>query len=396
MKEHPIPQDITSYRFHIVGSMTLKQFGEVAGGVVIAFILYNTGIIGIVKWPLIVLFGLGGAAAAFIPLGERPLSHWIGTFVGILYQPTQFFWKRSYNIPASFLFKGNADQVIQLKEVDLTPARRQRIKEFISSTKAIEQHQYSPDELNRMNSVLGLFSEEITVRIATTKKPKEPEKPPLAVRVRSLRQLHGTEFDLPENTDHLAINSLDANATVENTYVFDEEEQQQRMYSDKKNAYLDPSEVAQSLEVPEIETINLENKILSDEAETLRNQQIYAGERSFSPQTAPENKPVETTTSAQFNAALPFPTRPTVPNKLVGMILTPQNEIIPGAIVEIKTIEGHVIRAVKTNALGQFFITTPLLDGQYVVNVEKDTKKFTPLSITLNGSVVEPLEIRSS
>jgi len=77
MKEHPIPQDITSYRFHIVGSMTLKQFGEVAGGVVIAFILYNTGIIGIVKWPLIVLFGLGGAAAAFIPLGERPLSHWI-------------------------------------------------------------------------------------------------------------------------------------------------------------------------------------------------------------------------------------------------------------------------------------------------------------------------------
>jgi hypothetical protein len=38
MKEHPIPQDITNYRFHIVGSMTLKQFGECAAGVIIALI----------------------------------------------------------------------------------------------------------------------------------------------------------------------------------------------------------------------------------------------------------------------------------------------------------------------------------------------------------------------
>lgn len=394
MKEHPIPQDITNYRFHIVGSMTLKQFGEVAAGVVIAFVLYNTSLIGIIKWPLIALFALGGAAAAFVPIEERPLSHWIQTFIGILYRPTQFFWKRSYNIPAPFLFKGNAEQVVQLKEIDLTPARRQRIKEFISSTHELESHAYSDDEVLKMNSVLTLFSD-TTVRVNTRSKTKELEKPNLEVRVRSMRQLNTVELPLPHSDDHTAVNSLDGSIRIEDTYTLDEIDAS-RQYSDKKTAYLDPSQVAQSLQVPEIETVNLDTKVLTDEAEALRNQQIYSGERAFTPQTAPENKPVAATETALFNATLPFPTKPTVPNKLVGMVLTPQNELVPGAIVEIKTIEGHVIRAVKTNALGQFFITTPLLNGQYVVNVEKDGKNFTARSVTLVGEVVEPLEIRSS
>lgn len=395
MKEHPIPQDITGYRFHIVGSMTLKQFGEVAAGVVIAFLIYNTSLIAILKWPLVALFGLGGAAAAFLPIGERPLSHWISTFVGLMYKPTQFFWKRSYNIPAPFLFKGNADQVVQLQEVDLSPARRQRIKEFISSTKAIELQEYTGDELSKMSSVLSLFSQEMHTQITTNTHSKEPEKPPLSIRVRSMRDMHPTDLSRLENTEHIAVNSLDSDTTIEDTYIIDDS-QTMRTYSDRKSAFLEPSQVAQSLDLPEIETVNLDKKFLSDEDETLRNQQIYSGERAFSVQTAPESNPTQTTETALFNAALPFPTKPTVPNKLVGMILTPNNELIPGAIVEIKTLEGHVIRAVKTNALGQFFITTPLLNGQYVVTVEKGETVFTPLSITLNGTIVEPLEIRSS
>ena len=39
MKQHPIPQDITGYKFHLIGAMTLKQFAEVAVGAIIAFIV---------------------------------------------------------------------------------------------------------------------------------------------------------------------------------------------------------------------------------------------------------------------------------------------------------------------------------------------------------------------
>ena len=54
MKQHPIPQDITNYRFHLIGSMTLKQFAEVAAAVIVSLIVYATNLPGIIKWPLII------------------------------------------------------------------------------------------------------------------------------------------------------------------------------------------------------------------------------------------------------------------------------------------------------------------------------------------------------
>ena len=97
----------------------------------------------------------------------------------------------------------------------------------------------------------------------------------------------------------------------------------------------------------------------------------------------------------QFNVNLPFPEPPTEPNKLVGMVLSPTNELITNAIVEILKADGTVARAVKTNALGQFFVTTPLESGQYVLVAEKDGLQFEPKQLELNGAIVKPIEIRS-
>ncbi len=101
------------------------------------------------------------------------------------------------------------------------------------------------------------------------------------------------------------------------------------------------------------------------------------------------------TSSVTFNKQLPFPSTPTTPNKLVGMILTPQNELIEGAIIEIQSPDGQVLRAVRSNALGQFYVTTPLTNGSYSLVVEKTARTFEPLSITLKGKIVDPIEIRS-
>ena len=55
MEQHPIPQQISSYQFKLVGDMTLKQFFQVAGGVVISLIFYSLPLHGLIKWPLILL-----------------------------------------------------------------------------------------------------------------------------------------------------------------------------------------------------------------------------------------------------------------------------------------------------------------------------------------------------
>src|SRR3990170_2260575 len=105
MQEHPIPQDVTGYKFHIVGNMTLKQFAEVGAGVLVAVILYNTNLLSFIKWPLMMLsVGLGGMMA-FVPIEERPLDHWIMTFFRRLYNPTKFYWRKDSAVPFALMPK---------------------------------------------------------------------------------------------------------------------------------------------------------------------------------------------------------------------------------------------------------------------------------------------------
>ena len=95
MESHAIPQQISSYQFRLVGDMTLKQFFQIAGGALISIIIYSLPIIGIIKWPFVILFALLGIALAFLPLEERPLERWIIAFFKSVYSPTIFSWKKT-------------------------------------------------------------------------------------------------------------------------------------------------------------------------------------------------------------------------------------------------------------------------------------------------------------
>ena len=68
MEQHPIPQQVSSYQFKLVGDMTLKQFFQLAGGFLVGLIFYSLPIIGIVKWPFAILSVILGAGLAFVPL----------------------------------------------------------------------------------------------------------------------------------------------------------------------------------------------------------------------------------------------------------------------------------------------------------------------------------------
>src|SRR3989344_9690734 len=95
MEQHPIPQQISSYQFKLVGDMTLKQFFQVAGGVVVSLVFYSTTLHPIIKWPLILISAGLGAAMAFLPFQERPLEKWIIAFFRSIYSPTLYSWKKT-------------------------------------------------------------------------------------------------------------------------------------------------------------------------------------------------------------------------------------------------------------------------------------------------------------
>lgn len=107
--------------------------------------------------------------------------------------------------------------------------------------------------------------------------------------------------------------------------------------------------------------------------------------------TQPKKPRVE----ARFSPTLPFPAPPSQPNTLVGMVLDQEDKLIEGAIIEIRDSQGIPVRALKTNKLGQFRSVTPLDNGQYEIEIEKEGYQFDILKIRLTGAVIEPLEIRT-
>jgi hypothetical protein len=53
-------------------------------------------------------------------------------------------------------------------------------------------------------------------------------------------------------------------------------------------------------------------------------------------------------------------------------------------------------RAMKTNALGQFYTATPLATGSYTIHVENDDHTFTPQALNIGGSIIAPFELRAT
>jgi hypothetical protein len=438
MRQHPIPQDITNYKFHLIGKMTLKQFGELAAGVIIAVIIYSTNLIGIVKWGLI-LFSVGFAAIiAFVPIEERPMDHWIITFFKNLWRPTKFFWKRKNEVPDFMNYKiHQINQEFNSPEVDLNPARKQRIYEYLNSIpkNGKEVDAWDRAENQRITSVISSFDEVKVDQKDIEIKEEKKEKPNLKTRVRNLKapsrleakekteivnenpkpvleQLAETQItepvlELKNDTLPQPILELknDSLPQEETSSLKEEENIPTITETEAKNPITaepiletaidtaDPEPVGAEIPVQEeVQTIPIEETQIEETTTENQVPQTETTEEEITPETT--ETPTEILKS-KINNELPIPTRPDVPNKLAGMIFNQAGEIIPNALIEIKNKKGQSNRIVKSNQFGQFFIRTPLGNGKYQLFTESGNYQFEPFDLKLKGEIVPPIEIRS-
>ena len=80
MEQHPVPQNVTTFQFRLIGDMTIKQFGYLCAGAILAFIAYKLPLPFIITWPLTFAFAFLGVGFAFIPVEERPMDVWVFSF----------------------------------------------------------------------------------------------------------------------------------------------------------------------------------------------------------------------------------------------------------------------------------------------------------------------------
>ncbi|MBI2007091.1 MAG: PrgI family protein [Candidatus Blackburnbacteria bacterium] len=323
MNQHPVPQNISSYEFRLVGDMTLKQFFQLAGGAVIALIFYASGLPGIVKWPLVAFFSLFGAALAFMPLEERPLSTWILAFFKAIYSPTQYTWAQ-----------GGAEEVFSKDSATpLSPSAPTGIVEAQENLAKTPQAQvlstFEEAEKSFLQKISSLFQTTPTPDI-TIGKIAQSQQPPMPA----------VEMGIPP-TQPVKIQAAPPKPPVKPAPAVKPEFAQQGV-----------SPVFHQAQTPS-----------------------QAGQAVFAPEAAPPNPPA-------------------VPNTVVGQVLTADGGILEGAILEIRDSERRPVRALKTNKVGHFLTVTPIKNGVYEIETEKEGFSFDIIKVSAEGKIIPPILIR--
>lgn len=95
MEQHPVPQNVTTFQFRLIGDMTIKQFGYLAAGAIGGYICYKLPLPFFFTWPLAILSVVLGIGLAFVPIEERPMDVWLLSFIKSIYSPTQYLWQKT-------------------------------------------------------------------------------------------------------------------------------------------------------------------------------------------------------------------------------------------------------------------------------------------------------------
>ena len=98
-------------------------------------------------------------------------------------------------------------------------------------------------------------------------------------------------------------------------------------------------------------------------------------------------------TQAQFINPNEIPTLTQKPNAINGVVKDQNGKLVPDVVIMIKDAASHNLRALKSNKLGQFVVTTPLVDGQYFIESTKPGFTFQVVEVKLDGSVMPPIEV---
>ncbi|HUD19184.1 MAG TPA: PrgI family protein [Patescibacteria group bacterium] len=449
MEQHPVPQNVTTFQFRLIGDMTIKQFGYLAGGAILAYISFKLPLPFFFTWPLTTVFAIGGVGFAFVPVEERPMDIWVLSFIKSVYSPTQFVWARGVT-PAPPVAQLAAKQAAPpappvLRAQHIQPAKPQPSpQQRPSSVAASTATQGARPIADILQSVFpGAHTQ--TIPQPSPGPVTQPQKPTI-VTVHPKQSAWGWlaglfTFSTPKPT------MMNANVTTTNYPIPSitgkhidfspppivrpatpkptpeaieqtkqkEEALEQQVVLLKKDLASSSMTEARVLELQKQLTELLgERETMERELTALRRQAAANPLATTPPPIVPKPAPVVQSQSGTHVASPNVTRQPTVkiitpesavrvglprltsfPNIVTGIIKDGDNIFLPGVLVTVKDKEGVPLRALKTNRLGQFAASTPLANGVYFVEIEDPRVRyiFDRVQITLNGSIVPALEI---
>ncbi|MEX1052670.1 MAG: PrgI family protein, partial [Patescibacteria group bacterium] len=134
MDQHPIPRQITTFEFKLIGFMTLKQFIYLIVFLPIAYIVLSLFPIPILNILIAALVAFVGIALAFIPINDRPLDVYIKNFVKRVLMPTQFYYQKT----GAYQNTNSTVQPTTQKQVNAHTEVNNKLNQYLSKTKTAQ------------------------------------------------------------------------------------------------------------------------------------------------------------------------------------------------------------------------------------------------------------------
>lgn len=372
MQQHPVPQNISSYEFKLVGDMTLKQFFQLAGGVVISLIFYATPLPGVIKWPLVVIFALIGAALAFLPIEERPLSSWVFAFFKAVYSPTL------YNSDPK-----SAEEVFSKSSAVLPDSPAPLVNQTDGTTETV------PEEIQKLEQQEKSFMSRITTLFSTTSQAVQAStKSPVSAQP----QQHYPQ-PVPKSTPIAPQQSQVSQVPLGEVLSQNIQEEQANEFTTQPRS--GPIFRIEEIGVPAQTSVKVGQTIPIQDAQPaprpIANPILTP---VFTSGTAASSSPLSQQAVFTPDAAPPSP--PEIPNTIVGQVLTYNGKIVEGAILEIRDAPTKTpVRAIRTNKVGHFMTVTPLKDGDYEIMTEKEGLTFDQIKFTATGRLIPPIQVKA-
>lgn len=361
MDNHPIPQDVTNFQFHLIGDLTLKQFGYLIASVIIAWLMFILPIFFLVKFFFSLLFLGVGLILAFIPFEGRPSDIMFGHFLKALFVPNQYIY-----------------QAGSVPQVQITPTPQPQTKQ-------------TEEEIS--NTVL-LQASPIPAQATPQPQPPIPPPPPMVSPTPPVQ-----EAKPEEEAEKIIAPVVKEEATLEAalTKAKTEEATAQAGTLAAEEAH----QKVQQLET-QLQDLSLQKEELEKQVLALKQQLIEKTQQGaiFTPGTAVEApKPTAHVLKIpkQLGKSIGLPLTPDVPNLLTGIVKDSRNNVLSNILIEVKDKDGNAVRAFKTNTLGQFASATPLLNGTYTISFEDTSGKqhFDTVQMEVNGDIISPIEVIS-
>lgn len=407
-----MPQNIMDVEFKLFGSLTVRQFANLAGSIVVAVILYFFNIPGIIKWPAIVGFVFLGISLALVKINGQTFGTWLGNFLASMFSSQRKIWKKDPKVPEiltkTYRPRVSNEQLVSAKKKELPPFLREDI---IQSTNVVDEEE--EERLKKLEKyILGGTSSTISEQLISD---EEKAQRPVIIDP-SDQNLAGTMNTA--NEDNYSINQSDEFAVIgkkmanqrerpissrlvhknlaENIGIAVSEDTKESGLGKEKEkkseiGYLSEkpvNDMNRGLDVKRSSSDELieANKILQERIQELTEKAKKSPDDSQIAQKLAEmeKRLVEIQSGGSFANEKIVSQKP---NVISGIVTDKENKLLPDVRVLIKDRRGFLVRSLITDKQGYFVTTTSLPDGDYLVEFESDRHPFDQYKVNLNGSL---------